>query len=326
MNEATEWLIRCSIDDCKAQDIRALEAWLKSDEAHQVAYELADLNWQKFGQVPHSQLSQAWFDRRSASSSTSVLVDSVVTWRRPGFWSGVTSATAVFLLALIVVLVRDDQAVTAYSTGIAETNDVTLEDGTVMTLGAKTSVDVTFTKTSREVALSRGEVFFTVVSNPDRPFIVSSAGMSITVVGTIFEVSRADASVGVAVVEGAVDVAAIAKSVNSDALRLMKGQRVNAVQGVLSAVEPVALESIGTWREGELAYVNAPLSEIISDADRYYAGDVVLMDASLADLTVSLILDAGDIDGLLKTLETALPIRVSYLTDGTVLITRPHEE
>ena len=66
------------------------------------------------------------------------------------------------------------------------------------------------------------------------------------------------------------------------------------------------------------------MSEIISDADRYYAGTIDVLDPTLGNLTLSLVLDAGDTEALLETLEAALPIRVHRLDDGTILlVSRP---
>ncbi|MEM6544334.1 MAG: FecR domain-containing protein [Pseudomonadota bacterium] len=326
LDEATEWFFRCSIDDCDAEDKRQLEQWLQGDEAHQAAYELVDLNWQKLAQLPRSQCSADWFDpQNKTSSSHSATSEPGPTqwWLRPWFWGGATAASVVLAAVLTMGKVSDSTTFTGYTTTFAETAEVTLDDGTVITLGAETELEVSYTDVSRAVTLTRGEAFFDVVANPERPFRVSSADLSITVVGTAFEVSRADSSLDVAVAEGVVSIAGGGKSRGKNGLNLSEGQRVKAVKGVLSSVETISVDSIGAWRGGVLEYVSAPLSEIISDADRYYSGDLKLMDTSLAEVSISLILDAGDIDGLLNALEAALPIRVSRLDDGTILITRP---
>lgn len=326
MDEAMEWFVRCTLDESEASDRQRLELWLQRDEAHRAAYELADLHWQKLAQLPRSQCSPEWFAPHAAASpvpkSAPVNAGGVRWWVRPWRWGSVAAAAAVFAAILTVGKPDPSPPTVLHTTQVAEVKSLTLDDGTALTLGAETALEVTYTPTRREVTLTKGEVFFDVASNPKRPFTVSGAGLSIFVVGTSFEVSRSASSIDVAVVEGIVSVAITSKPSGESSLRLTHAQRVKASGGVLSSIEPVGVDAIGAWREGELAYVSAPLSEILSDADRYYDGDVVLMDASLADLSLSLILDAGDIEGLLNTLESALPLRISRLQDGTILVAR----
>ncbi|MEM7704535.1 MAG: FecR domain-containing protein [Pseudomonadota bacterium] len=328
VDEAMEWLVRCSIDNCSEVDHQKLELWLQRDDAHREAYELADLTWQKLAQLPRSQCSPEWFGIQPpvtpAPDPALIQSKKAQGWRRPWAWGG-ASAAALVVVVWLVGAAQIKPGVTLYNTQVAEIKEVMLEDGTLLALGAETTVGVTYTDSRRTVSLDRGEVFFDVASNPKRPFTVSSAALNITAVGTAFEVSRAGASVDVAVVEGIVDVASRSQTSKEADVRLTQGQRVKSVGGALLSVETVAIDAVGAWRGGELAYVRAPLSEIISDADRYYSGTIEIMDASLSDLSVSLILDAGDTEGLLNTLETVVPIRVSRLSDGTFLITRPYE-
>lgn len=76
------------------------------------------------------------------------------------------------------------------ATSIGENKTLTLSDGTKVTLNANTSLSYPeeFTGESREVSL-RGEAFFDVSHNPDKPFMVATGnGMKIQVLGTEFNV------------------------------------------------------------------------------------------------------------------------------------------
>ena len=90
--------------------------------------------------------------------------------------------------------------------GIAEVREIHLSDGSEVTLGARSSLEVAFRLHERRVALTSGLAFFSVSKNPSRPFIVLVGDKEVRVVGTKFEVRRDPAGMRVSVVEGTVEV------------------------------------------------------------------------------------------------------------------------
>ena len=95
-------------------------------------------------------------------------------------------------------------------TGLAEHKQIVFEDGSRIQFGAKTSITADFTKSTRSVALDRGEAHFKVAKDPYHPFQVSVAGGSITAIDIAFNVRQGlDSDVVVTVTEGTVEVAPV---------------------------------------------------------------------------------------------------------------------
>lgn len=177
-----------------------------------------------------------------------------------------------------------------YETGLAEHRSVTLEDGSEILLGARTSLWVTYTRQRRIIVLDRGEALFDVARDPRRPFSVHAGHGIVTAVGTSFSVRRDHEHVKVTVAEGVVrfeprapDAAAgsgagpVAQSQGVVAT-LRQGQQVRYDErdsGRVSIVRVDAdLES--AWRNGRLQYVDEPLRNVIADINRYSRRQIVL--------------------------------------------------
>ncbi|HBR99153.1 MAG TPA: hypothetical protein DD979_17505 [Gammaproteobacteria bacterium] len=215
-----------------------------------------------------------------------------------------------------------------YATAIGEVRDVALPDGSRLTLGAASAVAIDFSADTRRAQLDAGEVFFDVVSEASRAFMVRAGDMDATVVGTQFDVRLSDDSVRVAVAEGEVRVAyplVLTSGVKDLRIerRLSAGKQVLAsTQEGLQPVEPANVTAIGAWRDDKLLYDGAPLTELIEDANRYTDARVVIDGdrATVAALRVRGSFNARDIDGMLSALAEIYPLDVDRSTAGVVRI------
>jgi len=64
-----------------------------------------------------------------------------------------------------------------------ENRRATLPDGSIVELGAKTSVAVNFDKGRRAMQLSPGEAYFKVQPDKKRPFVVHAGDVEVTAIG-----------------------------------------------------------------------------------------------------------------------------------------------
>jgi transmembrane sensor len=173
-----------------------------------------------------------------------------------------------------------------YETGLAEHRSVSLQDGSTILLGARTSLWVTFSRQRRTVVLERGEALFDVAKDKRRPFSVHAGYGTITAVGTSFSVQRDRERVEVTVAEGIVRVEPRVPE---------RGERKSAsaqhVVAMLSSGQQVKLDDLDagritisrvdaeletSWREGRLQYVDKPLVDVVADVNRYAKRQVIL--------------------------------------------------
>lgn len=93
---------------------------------------------------------------------------------------------------------------THYETKRGEERSIALADGSRLELNGATALDVTIDAQQRTVVLRRGEAFFDVAHEPDRPFVVTARGSSTRVLGTAFDIDLARNEVKLAVFRGRV--------------------------------------------------------------------------------------------------------------------------
>jgi RNA polymerase sigma-70 factor (ECF subfamily) len=153
-------------------------------------------------------------------------------------------------------------------------------------LAPDSRVSTRFTLARREVRLERGQAFFAVAHNAVRPFIVHVNSLTVTAVGTAFDVRMGPSSTVVTVSEGRVNVAPGADeagggpSTNTESVRAGVGQRVTFYKSAhrlsVATLDP---KVAGSWRDGTLQFVGEPLEDVVGAVNRYSAPPIVVAPA-----------------------------------------------
>jgi transmembrane sensor len=227
-----------------------------------------------------------------------------------------------------------------YATAASQHRTVELPDGSSITLGARTELSTQYTAARRIIVLKRGEAWFSVAHNAQRPFTVLAGGGAITAIGTQFNVRRdLDANldrVTVTVSNGTVEVGP-PKSSNPKPTaesgssihptwapeRLVQGQEVSYdTQGREEEVRTADLEATAAWREGRLEYHHTPLKVVIPRVNRYSEKPIILADSSAGELQFSGTVFEGQVNEWLRALQTTYPIEITESTDRIVIRSR----
>ncbi|WP_054530734.1 FecR domain-containing protein [Erythrobacter sp. SG61-1L] len=210
-----------------------------------------------------------------------------------------------------------------FETRVAEIRDIPLKDGSLVTLGGHSALDVDFSHGERTVQLTRGEAFFSVSPDKNRPFVVLVGGQRIRVVGTKFNVNFDGDHVAVSVKEGVVQVAPDpvgSKPSAGSVVTLVAGQKLRAGGTARSLPEQLGGSEPGAWRSGHLDYHDTSLGEIIADARRYYPHPITITSASLAGERLTTSFSTSQVDQMLDTLPGILPVSVERMPDGSVTL------
>ncbi|MEM9170138.1 MAG: FecR domain-containing protein [Pseudomonadota bacterium] len=320
-------------DEMSEHDHRAFGAWLVADPRHARAYDRAEQGWRELGALTREDLGlgfEARVERATPTSTAATSFLGMIRGRTIAIGGGLAACFAIAVVALNPIDRTAPPTVrSVYQTAIGEVRDVALPDGSVITVGASSTVATALDADGRRAELTAGEAFFDVAPDPARPFSVSTRLLSVRVTGTAFDVSLKPEKVRVSVAEGSVDVSYVHNSedggetdgVAPPALRLAGGERVAARDGLgVGPVETVDADAVGAWRRNRLAYVDAPLAELVADARRYYPAPIVIADDELAAMSVSAIFDATQIDAMFTTLSEALPLKVDKTDDGALTL------
>ncbi len=299
--EAAFWVARMQSSDATEADHTAFQEWLASRPSHSHAYE---------------EMRSLWGDMRDVQIALPVDRKRHVSGRTVAMSIGVICLLGLAALSIQQIGVVDRLRADYYTT-VGETRVVTLDDGTQVTLNTDAAIQAQYTDRERRIVLLRGEAFFDVTKNQQRPFIVESNGWTAKAVGTHYSVRAETGALPqqVQVEEGQVEVAT-----QTGATLLGAGDVVTRdVDGkLLRSRQDVANNT--AWREGKLVFSGQPLSEVLEVLARYRHGRIMVLDERAARLNVSGIFDLKDTDQALRILEADLPVAVTRLSGMMVIV------
>lgn len=139
--------------------------------------------------------------------------------------------------------------------------------------GSELRYPMTFTGHDRPVQL-RGEAFFEVKRNTASPFIVQSAAVRTTVLGTTFNIRayEADSTIAVTVASGKVKVATAGQAGRPEQAVIVKpgAQAVYASPSGSLRMAPADASAIAGWKDRRLTFTEASLEDIFNTLSRYH--------------------------------------------------------
>lgn len=263
---ARDWLLRLSLGSSTDEDRVRCAAWCAADPRHAAAYRRFESIWQDAAALEELRSlatlppvrSSRWLRVR-----TSVL-------RHPLRWTATTCLTiAITGVALWLVL-----APVHYATGIAEVRTIHLSDGSVITLGARSSLEIAFRRHERRVALLSGVAFFSVAKDPSRPFVVLVGDKEVRDLGTQFEIRRGLTRMRVSVVEGMVEVTQVPGHLTK---AVSEKPRVLRLAGNSIPLRTVSISNGVTTRQVQFGSVDSAQARILTAGQQVtttFVGDI----------------------------------------------------
>ncbi len=225
-----------------------------------------------------------------------------------GMWLRV-AASILIAVALGYGLLKSDimgHSRSVYKTEAGQKTTIILPDNTTVTLNGNSSLsyrDNWNEEKFRSVDLS-GEAYFEVTSNAQKPFVVNTAGISIKVLGTTFNVKSYDEDerVETTLVEGKVSIEKMTKGHPAhEIIELSPDQKATfnkeSRKIILEQVKP---ESEAAWIRGSLVFEDEPFSEIIKDLERLYGVKIFVKDKAALQCTFNIRLEGESLEEVLK--------------------------
>ncbi|HET8728197.1 MAG TPA: FecR family protein [Alphaproteobacteria bacterium] len=307
--EAVAWFVLLRDIEATREDRSRFADWLGADPRHRRAWREIEGLWAGMDGLRPPEAAPLPLRRRSAFG--------VERWRL----AAVAAAVLLLVAGAGIFWAAQPPGYAAalfadHRTGPDAFKSVALPDGSTVTLSASSALSVAFDGPVRRVELHRGEAYFSVAPDAERPFSVLAAEGRVSVIGTEFDVKLAGRQARVSVASGNVEVSAGA----SAPMRLSPGQGVRYSHDGIGPVHTVDLADIGTWREGRLVFQGAPLGEVLRDLERYRRGRIVIEDEAVARLPVTGAFDTRRPDAALETIERTLPVKLTRLTDLLILV------
>ncbi len=302
-------------------DRAAFDAWIAASPENAAAYEHVQRSWAG---------ARALADRpeilaiRHETLARMVVRRSQPSYRLAG--AGLAAAALLSVCTMLWIAERSDvprplaatpasKPYRTFSTKIGERLDVTLEDGSRISLDTDTTVKLRFTPRLRELVLEKGQALFEVAKAPQRPFTVAVGDRIVTAYGTKFNIRRDQDTIEVALIKGAVGVRS--RNASDPASVVMHPNEQLVANGERQSVTHYAnLDRIISWNDGVIQLDNASMSHAVNEINRYLVTPIGIDDPRVGAIRISGSFPTGSSAAFLEAVQVTLPVRVERDRSG----------
>lgn len=334
--QAAGWFARKHGDHWSDADERALDEWLNAKTAHRVAYIRLNAGWQHNARlralgagIPKGTIPPrgAWtfspfFDQNDGAGETQRVSGPALQDRNPRSRNARSWKIAAGLLIVLMGGASGfyfSQNANAYHTAVGHTDTIPLRDGSTVTLNTDSKIRVDLNESERRISLDRGEAFFDVAKDEQRPFTVVAGARRIVAVGTKFSVRRDRDDVVVVVTEGRVRLEGTAENEQLDA-----GSVAQTRKSAISVQKKQApeVEQMLSWRSGYVTFRETDLVAAVAEFNRYSEQKIRIRDRGIEHIRIGGNFRTDDAETFLWLLENGFPVRVEQLGNEVVLTQR----
>jgi transmembrane sensor len=327
---AAGWVARLDAGDLTPDETLALESWLDSDSRCAGALARARAIFVSPG-------IDAALQARPRPQVYSPFV-------RPRLLAAVAAVAAAVAGITFLLTQREQVEKHTYTSELGEVRQIPLADGTRITLNTNSTLRVEYSRESRLVTLERGEAYFEVAKDAQRPFIVVGSSAQARAVGTAYDVrlGEEEGEMRVRVMAGRVAVepppskhnAAVTAishlfgfdsargaylNVNQEAeIRVVKeGPDKEEIQVSVRDLPRAVFERSLMWREGLLSFEGVTLAEAITEFARY-SPQRIEVHGTLANERISGLFATTDPSAFARAI--ALSLKAKIKTENQALI------
>jgi transmembrane sensor len=172
----------------------------------------------------------------------------------------------------------------------------------------------------RSAELIRGEAFFQITHDAQRPFVVTAGNHRITDLGTKFSVRTGGAGLEVSLVQGRARIDAPNAPAQHAAV-LEPGDVAVATASRISVIRKSQTDLAGElgWRRGVLVFHQTTLGDAAREFNRYNRKKLVIADPRAAALMIGATFPTDDIEAFAHTAKNVFGLRVDDRGDEIVI-------
>lgn len=273
-----------------------LSTWVKEKEENAMFQQQIEENWKLTKEAlppitidtskDFAGFKQRMQSKKKDSHTSETIVKSLPNRRR---WMAIAAALALPLAAALWLFMPSPESpMTLASTTTGETKNISLTDGTIITLNENTTLKypATFASDERTVVLD-GEAYFEVASDASRPFQVHTEKATVTVLGTKFNVRSIteEKNIKVNVDEGKVR---FSSTLIGKGVLLTKGEEGNYDLNTNQITEKdVPHKNATAWKTKNLLYKGSPLKTVIEDLEKLYKVSISISNTLMVNCQVT---------------------------------------
>ena len=288
---------------CSADEQHRVLSWYLSGKAEQELAEKIEAYWSAQQKLPNTEWGkeslfeqiQAEIKEGQVEQQSLLPTQKRLILKKNWYLSAaaillLTVASAVFYFFMTVIpgdthpeiseLSTKQDSLIIKRTAKGEKLTVTLADSTVIRLNSDSHLQY-LSSAPRKVFL-QGEAFFEVKRDTLHPFLIHTANITTTVLGTSFNIRAFnEENIAVSVVSGEVKVEK-EQHTTEEALRLLPGdQATYHIKDTLLSKGTFQYEDVLSWRDGRLYFKNARFEDIVQQLERWYGVEIVIKRSDL---------------------------------------------
>ncbi|BCD95941.1 FecR family protein [Marinagarivorans cellulosilyticus] len=263
--QATAWLIKLNNNSLGQAEHAKFFLWLESSAENQVAYLKAERAW---------VAGEAIRNYRSTKDDRY----SFIRWQ----WTGALTLCVLFTFAWISINYQNLEVTNTFE-AISGYQEILLQDGSQVMLGAGARGRFTLGDNSRTFTLDSGRAYFDVMKDSSSPFIVQSHFGAVKVHGTQFSVELDGNNGVITVLEGKVGVASIQAEKEDILIANQQHSFLGQQQGI--PVKSIDAKALLAWRKGKLVFNGNSLVNATSQLEDALNA-VITVDNSVLDVSI----------------------------------------
>ncbi|MEN5253360.1 FecR domain-containing protein [Alcaligenes aquatilis] len=307
--EARAWVSRLKTSSLTSRQARELRRWCGRSPSHAAAFAHAREMWDATPQDREQWLREAKLMKKRGHQPL-----------RRALLGGLLVGGGLYLLAKPPLQLWPSLADLRadYRTGAGEQRRVQLMDHVWLDMNTRSRLNVSDDPhLGRVVALLDGEV---EVRQSERSASVATVFAGVGSIQTFngrTNIRYLNSQTQVTCLSGSAQV-----DVGGQGYRLGAGEQLVYGRHAISSVQTVAAENLPSWRQGRLAFHEQPLSQVLAELNRYWAGHLILRDATLGSVLVSFAVSLDNLPEVLEVLQQVYGVQVMCLPGGIALLSR----
>lgn len=314
-------LVKCMLGEATQPEREQVDFWLKENNGNARYYEHFKLIWTQSRELAaQSKVNEqeAWnrFKART-QKETPVIELAPDPWR-----SWIRIAAAILVMAGVGWAVYfstlksgSGEMVTVKSGSLALID--TLPDGSVVTLNRRSSISYPeqfAQEKTRQITLN-GEAFFDVQPDKTKPFVITVNDVTVTVLGTSFNIKSTAKQTEVIVETGLVEVVKAEERV-----KLQPKEKVIVQDGEGALIKEKSTDEFYKYyRTKEFVCKDVPLPELVEKLNEIYQSRIVIGNKRLENLRINTTFEQKSLSTDLHVIGQTLDIKVEYEGDSIVL-------
>lgn len=320
---AADWVALIDSDAAPLADARRFEEWYKAQEGNAAEFLAHHKMWDAVGNLANDPEARAILRRPRPHKLVS---------KRHAVLGVVAAAAAAAAVIFALNFVQFDKEL-KYDTARGEQLNVTLEDGSRISLNTDTHLSVVFTQNERRVHVDDGQTFVQVAKDAARPFRVVVRNTEVRALGTAFDVNANDKSVLVTMAEGTAAIyltgdtpnplnisAGSALSGSAPVAVISSGQQLTATFGAPVKVTAIDARAAGAWRENRIVFDRTPLGDAVQDVNRYRATQIVIDNPEVAALPITGVYRIDRLDTFVGSIVETFPGLTQHRRNNTIVL------